>query len=429
MPTDRFLIRNGVVIDTEPMPHVRPGAEVLVENGQIAAVGPKLPDGGATVVDATDRIVLPGFVDTHRHTCQTVLRSIAVETDLANYLDLAVRRLAPAFTPDDVGAANLVGALECLDSGITTLQDFSHVQYTPEHTEAAVTALRSAGIRSVFGYAFPVFDADARSPEGVRRARRDLLADDTDLVTLALAPNGPSFGSMELAAEDWRLARELGVRLTTHIDSNETVPRPVAALREHGLLDGDTLYVHGNTLADDELRLIAESGGAMSIAPAVEARMGHGPAVVGRLRAAGVTTGLGVDVVTTVAGDMFSLMRATLLSGHDAGHTDLSAAEVLRMATQDGADAVGLGDRVGSLRSGKQADLVLLRADDVNLAGGLHDPVGAVVTAAHPGNVDTVLVAGRPVKRDGRVTGADLAKAVDAATRSAESLAVRASAR
>jgi cytosine/adenosine deaminase-related metal-dependent hydrolase len=129
--------------------------------------------------------------------------------------------------------------------------------------------------------------------------------------------------------------------------------------------------------------------------------------LIGRLRTAGATTALGVDVVTTVGGDMFSVMRAGLLSTYLVPGPHVSPGDILRMATLDGAVALGLGDEVGSLKVGKQADIVMLRADDVNLACA-HDPIGSVVTAAHPGNVDTVLVAGMVVKQNGKLVGHDL---------------------
>ncbi len=416
MAAQRVLLRNALVIDTEPDPSARPHTDVLIEGDRIAAVGAGLPDSGAMVVDATDRIVLPGFVDTHRHTWQTALRSVAVDADLGTYLHLVLGRMAPLHRPEDVHTATLAGALECLDSGITTLQDFSHIQYTPDHTSAAVSALREAGIRAVFGYGYPVFDADARRPDAVRKVRSGELSNDDALVTMALATVGPSHSPLDVVKDDWGLARELGVRIALHASGGA-----VATLAEHGLLGPDTLYVHGNTFADTELEQIAQSGGAVSVTPAVEARMGHGAPVIGRLRRAGVTTGLGVDVVTTVAGDMFSLMRAALLASHLGEGEPLTAAGALRMATIDGAAALGLADRVGSLRPGRQADLIVLRANDLNLAGA-HDPIGAVVTAAHPGNVDTVLVAGRAVKRDGQLLHSGLSGLTHALTSAARRL-------
>ncbi|RZS45165.1 cytosine/adenosine deaminase-related metal-dependent hydrolase [Herbihabitans rhizosphaerae] len=422
MTTDRTLLHDALVIDTEPEPVARPHTDVLIEGDTIAAVGPDLPSAGATVIDCTDRIVLPGFVDTHRHTWQAVLRGIAVDIDLGTYIDLVPRTLAQRFRPSDVYAGTLAGALECLDAGVTTLFDFSHIQNTPEHTDAAVAALRASGIRALFGYGYPFTGEAADHLAGLRRARRELFAEPAGLVTLAAAPHGPSYTPIEVVEQDWRHAREHGIRITVHIGRGPVAARPVEALRERGLLGPDVTFVHGNDLADDELRMIADTGGSMAVTPAVEAQMGHGAPTLGRLRAAGVTTGLGVDVVTTVAGDMFTLMRAALLTSQLDGRP-CTASDVLRLATLDGAAAIGMADEVGSLRPGKRADVVLLRADAVNLAGGRHDPIATVVTSAHPGNVDTVLVGGRPVKRDGLLLTADLAGALTAAGASADRLA------
>src|ERR1700748_739787 len=150
LPTpDRLLLRRGCVIDTEPSIVVRPETDVLVEKGRIAAVGPDLPTAGAMVLDVADRIVLPGFVDTHRHTWQAVLRGVAVDSDLGGYVSKVLGGFAPRFHAADVRTANLAGALECLDAGITTLPDFSSIQYTPDHSDAAGSGLLSAGIRAV----------------------------------------------------------------------------------------------------------------------------------------------------------------------------------------------------------------------------------------------------------------------------------------
>ncbi|QMU67342.1 amidohydrolase family protein [Streptacidiphilus sp. P02-A3a] len=410
---ESFLLRNGLVIDTEPEPSAHPGWDVLIEDGRIAAVGPNLRiPAGTTVLDASDRIVLPGFVDTHRHVWQAVLRSIAVDVDLPDYFQLVRQQLGPRFRPEDVRAANLLGSLECLDAGVTTVQDFAYARadrvqsdgFVPgfdlDYAEAALDGTRAAGVRAVFGYLLT-----PQHQDDVRRARE--LVGGESLITMAAASLGPSNQKLDAIEADWRLADELGLPIVTHVASGPVNDRPIEVLREHGLLRPNTLYVHGNSLADDELAMIADSGSAVSITPAVEARLGHGGPLIGRLRAAGVTTGLGVDVVTTVGGDMFSVIRAGLLTSYLVPGPHLTPADLLRMATLDGARALGLGDRVGSLKVGKQADIVLLRAGDLNLAG-THDPIGSVVSAAHPGNVDTVLVAGRIVKQGGRLLHHDL---------------------
>jgi cytosine/adenosine deaminase-related metal-dependent hydrolase len=244
-----------------------------------------------------------------------------------------------------------------------------------------------------------------------------------------MAVRGPEFSSLELAAVDWGLARELGLPVTVHVGGGlRGAGRHIAALAERGLLGPDTTYVHCNLLADDELDAIAAAGGRASVAPEVEANMGHGPAATARLRARGIPTGLSADVCTNVGGDLFGAMRvalalargeahaAALAAGTALDRVPLTAGDVLAMATIEGARAIGLDDRIGSLDPGKQADVLLLRTDTPTMAP-VTDPVAAAVVAAGVREVDGVLVAGRWVKRDGRLLR-DVGSVLDRAARS-----------
>jgi 5-methylthioadenosine/S-adenosylhomocysteine deaminase len=417
-----ILIKGGCVVDMRPGPVVLRDTDVHVVDATIAAVGRGLDAPCAEVIDARHRVVLPGFVDTHRHGWQSVLRAAALDVDLGGYLDRVAGRLAPALDPADVATASLLTGLECLDAGITTVQDHAHIAYTPEHAAAVVEGLQASGVRAVFGYGRPILDEPRPwRAEDVRRVRTDVLPDDDALVTMLLAAVGPSYAPVEEVVGEWGLARELGLRIAVHVGAGPVAQRPVARLRELGVVAPGTLYVHGNSLPDDELRLIADTGGALSITPAVEARMGHGAPTLGRVHALGVPAGLGVDVVTTVPGDMFSVMRAAALTVDASGGERVPMADVLAAATIGGATALGMADRIGSLRTGAQADVVLLRTDAVGVAGA-HDPVGVAVNA-HPGLVDTVLVAGRVVKRDGRLLHPGVAEVVAAANGVARRLA------
>lgn len=389
----RLLLRNALLIDTEPRPVVRRGHDLLIDGAVIAATGPGLAAGDATVVDASDLIVLPGFVDAHRHTWQTALRGLAADLDLAGYMRMINGGIAARYSDADVFTGTLAGTIEALASGITTIQDYSHIQRTPAHADAAVAALRESGVRAVFAYGAPVFGPPL-DPGQVRRLHGELPA---GRVGLALAPLGPSFMPMDDARRDWALAAELGLRIFTHMTGTPPGATPIGDLLAEGLLGPDMTFVHGNALADDDLDRIAAAGAAVVVCPGVEARMGHGAPMTGRLADRSIVTGLGVDIVTAVAGDMFSLMRATLLAAQFGVGRRVTPAEVLWMATQGGAVACGLGDVVGSLTPGKQADLVLLRASDPGLLGGLHDPISTVVASAHPGNIARVLVAGDDV--------------------------------
>ncbi|MEV6269832.1 amidohydrolase family protein [Kribbella sp. NPDC051936] len=405
----RLLLKGGTVIDTHPEVVVRRDTDVLIEDGRIAAVGPGL-EVDAEVIDARERIVLPGFVDTHRHLWQTALRGIAVDAGLGTYFERVLGAYGSRFRPEDVAAGNLVGALECLDAGITTVQDYSHVQRTPDHADAALDALERSGIRAVFGYGPSPLSGGAVEAGEMRR----VLARRSGRLGLAVAAIGPSFAPFETVRADWELADSLDVPVVVHISSSSDTPDPVTRLRDAGLARPTTLYVHGNNLPDSELKVIAETGAAVSATPTVEARMEMGQPLAGRLRAAGVDFSLGIDVVTTAGGDMFRAMHEVL----SLGYPTFSAAEILQLATSAGARALGLPD-VGSLAVGNQADVILLRATDLNLAGGLHDPVATVVTSAHPGNVDTVLVAGTPVKRDGHIISTSLPDALSELAESA----------
>lgn len=400
----RRLLKGGTVIDTFPEVVARPATDVLIEDGRIAAVAPGL-DVDAEVIDATGCIVLPGFVDTHRHLWQTALRGITVDADLGVYFERVLGGYGARFRAEDVAAGNLVGALECLNAGITTVQDYSHVQRSPEHADAALDSLERSGIRAVFGYGPSPLSSGAVDAGEMRR----IMSRRSERLGLAVAAIGPSFVPFETVRADWELADSLGVPVVVHISSSSQTPDPITQLRDAGLTRPDTLYVHGNNLPDSELKVIAETGAAVSVTPTVEARMEMGQPLGGRLRAAGVDFSLGIDVVTTSGGDMFRAMHELLALGYKT----FSAADVLQLATVHGARALGLTD-VGSLAVGNKADVVLIRSTDINLVGGLDDPVATVVTAAHPGNVDTVLVGGTPVKRDGQLISTSLTAAVDA---------------
>ncbi|GAB1516564.1 amidohydrolase family protein [Actinophytocola sp. KF-1] len=391
-----LLIRGGTAVDTDPVSVRR--ADVLVEDGRIAAVAPGLaaPDG-AEVVDATGTLVLPGFVDTHRHTWQAGIRAVGPDLTFPGYLDLVLTTLAPRYQPVDVHAGTLAGALECLDAGITTLVDWSHIQHTPDHTDAALDALGEAGIRAVFGYCV--------SQPDVAAARR-VLDRTGGLVTMAMAPYGPEIVSEEQALREWRVARELDLPVTVHMGGHgaASAERGLDFLRRNGFLGPRTNYAHGNSYSDDALSAIADSGGTIAVSPVVEAELGLGAPVTARAVAAGVPTGLGADTVVSGPGDMFSLMRSAYAFARLDG-TGFTTRDALRAATVDGAKAACLDD-LGSLRPGNHADLVLLRTDLP-----AHDPVGAIVLSLDTRAVDTVIVGGRVVKRDGRFVDAKWTKA------------------
>jgi cytosine/adenosine deaminase-related metal-dependent hydrolase len=424
----RTLIKGGTVVTVDAKLGDYEAGEVLVENGAIVAVGANLGVSEAEVIDATDCLVLPGLIDTHRHTWQALFRNIGSDWTLAHYFTGLHGTLSGHYRPADTYAANLIGTLEALDSGITTLLDWSHNLNTPEHADAALDALVETRARVVFAHGGghrhwqPVSEL-AHPADDVRRLRHGRLSSDDALVTLCLAPRGNQFATIEVTERDWRLAAELGLRISCHAGDGEWGKnRPIAQLAQRGMLDPTMTFVHCNTLADDELRMMADAGCTASISPDIELQMGHGWPATGRLLEAGIRPSLSIDVCCSNGGHLFGTMRATIGTergfdnerARERGEASVSTMEltcrdVLEFATIEGARACGFDAKIGSLTPGKRADVIVVRADSFGMTP-MNNPVGAFVYNAHPGLVDTILVDGVVVKRAGVLVGVDQAR-------------------
>jgi len=419
--TRRTVIRGADILTMDPALGDLAGADVLVEDGRIAAIGRLPPVQGADLVDATGLVMLPGFVDTHRHTWQTVLRSALPDADVAEYATTVLDGFAPHFRPEDVYAANHLGALAALDAGITTLLDWSHIMNSPDHADEAVRGLADAGIRAVFAHGAPGlgrddwFGADNTNlhPADIRRVRDTHFSSDDQLLTMAMALRGPELSSMESTEHDLRLGRELGLRISVHVGMGALGPlcRAVERLDAAGLLADDTTYIHCSNLTPNALARLVDTGGTFSISAAVEATLGLGSPPFDRLAALGARPSLSADIETASAGDMFSQLRAAWAVARLAGHARLAGGDdaglptvrdLLASATVEGARACGLDGKIGSVTVGKEADLVLLDLSRLNVAPA-NDPAGAIVQAADTSNVAGVFVAGVPVKLSGRL--------------------------
>ncbi len=429
----RTLIRGAYVLSQDPKIGELQDADVLIEDDKIAAVGKNLSAEGAEVIDATGDIVIPGFIDTHRHTWETSIRTCAPDYTLGAYFAGILDKFAPAYRPEDVYAANQWGALECANAGITTLVDWSHIMNTPAHADAAIKGLQDAGIRSVFAFGFPNtslqtwwfgpdYAGSVERIDGVdaHRIRSQVLSDDNALITMALATRGTNFCKPDVVRYEWELAKELGINITVHVamDRFGYTKGQLRVLKEMDLLYPNTTYIHSSHLNDDEWQMVADSGSNVSLAPQIELQMGHGWAPALKAEELGIPVGLSSDVATTAPSDQFTQMHAIFASERArrnsiAWDTDTDATElinvrqVLRWATIDGARVAGIGDRTGSITPGKKADLVIIDGGAVNVAP-IIDPVAAVVLAADISNVRTVFVDGAVKKQDGKLL-ADLA--------------------
>jgi 5-methylthioadenosine/S-adenosylhomocysteine deaminase len=429
--SDRKLLRGGRILSMDPEIGDLEQGDILIEDDRIAAVRPSI-ESDAEVIDASGHIVIPGFVDTHRHTWESAIRNCAPNATLDDYFVAVLDTYAPLYRPDDVYASNLAGALECLNAGITSLVDWSHINNTPDHPDAAIAALKETGIRSQYAYGsantslakYWFNSAEVIPADDVRRIRDTYFSSDDGLLTMALATRGPGFTQDQVVRAEWEMARELGLPVTVHVGMGRLAGRyaMVEQLDRLGLLGPDITYVHCCYFSDHEWQRVSDTGGTISIAAQVELQMGHGWPPVNKSYQFGLRPSLSIDVVTTVPGDMFTQMRAAFgaerarvnatcwEANTDAPENMLTARQMLEMATIHGAHVAGLEDKTGSLTPRKKADIVMIDAAGVNVAP-IIDPVAAVVLCADVSNVDTVIVDGVIRKRDGRLL-ADVAGAV-----------------
>jgi cytosine/adenosine deaminase-related metal-dependent hydrolase/ribose/xylose/arabinose/galactoside ABC-type transport system permease subunit len=411
--TSRTLFKGGTVLTLDRDLGDFATGDVLVEGDRIVAVGPNLSNGEVAVIDAAGMIVMPGFVDTHRHIWEGLLRNIGTDVPLegrSSYISHVLHKLAPAFRPEDAYMGNLVSALGAIDAGITTLLDWSHIQGSPAHTDAVIQALKDSGLRSVFAYGFPWWGKwEERQPSWFVRAANEHFASADQMMTLALAAPGPEFTDFEITRDHWKLARETGARITTHVGvGSYGLDRKVEEMGRAGLLGPDTTYIHCTTLNDTEIQMIVDTGGSVSLASPVEMMMGHGMPPIQKFLDRGLRPSLSVDVETNVPADMFNQMRSVLglqrTLAAAQGKEAIGARDVLAYATIEGARANGLDAKTGSLTPGKQADVIMLRTDRLNVTP-LNDPAMAIVVGMDTGNVDTVMIAGHVMKRGGRLEG------------------------
>lgn len=421
-----ILIRGGIVLTMDPALGDFPDGDVLVTGDRIAAVGPSLAVDDAEIIEASGRIVIPGLVNAHMHTWQTGLRGLVSNLTLLDYFRLIHRGLARAFRPEDIHIATLAGALGQINAGTTTLGDWCHNNPTPAHTDAAIDGLEESGIRALFLHGSPKPDPEPGQPHfsEIPHPRREVerllatrLTGRDRRVTLGLAVLGPHYSTLEVARADFRLGRELGLVTSMHQGGGPArAPGGWDVLEAEGLVGPGIDIVHGNDFSDDRIRRFADLGVSFTIAPENEMTQGHGVPITARVLAAGGRPSLGIDLESIVSGDLFTVARMAL-SGVRAAHVAAARAETglppeshsvttrdaLAWITRDSARALGLGDRIGSLTPGKQADITILDATQWNM-WPVHDPYSTVIMQAGIGNVETVLVGGRILKRDGRLT-------------------------
>ncbi|MBK3578813.1 amidohydrolase family protein [Streptomyces sp. MBT65] len=416
------VLRGGTVLPMDRARRVLSDTDVLVTGDRITAVGPRLavPEGTAEI-DASDGIVMPGMIDTHRHMWQTAMRGYGADWTLTQYFVWYYLEHGTAFRPEDVHAGNLLAAVEALDAGVTTVVDWSHGLQTVDHADAAVDALRAVPGRFVLAYG-NIQQAPAEwtaAPQFRDFVRRRITGDDMLGFQIAFDVTGdPAFPEKPA----FEVARELGVAVTTHAGVwGATNDDGIRLMHEHGFMTPETVYVHASTLSADSYHRIAATGGSVSVSTESEQSAGQGYPTTWAVRSHDIPVSLSMDTSVWWSGDLFSAMRTTLgadrarehLEAHAQGetvtHSALRADQVVEWATRGGARALGREHDLGSIEEGKKADLVLLKNDHSPVSFPLLNPYGHVAFQAQRGDVHTVIVDGRVVKHEHRLLDTDLA--------------------
>lgn len=415
------LVRQAIIITGTSEGTFR--GDLLLRDGHVAGVAPRLEAADAEVVDGSDYIVCPGFIDSHRHLWQSAFKGFVYDISLLDVFVNLYGAYSTAFRPEDIYAATLLGRLTALDAGVTTVLDWSHNISTTDMEDAGIQALRDAGGRSVFGHGYrgdrlvdiERYHDQPRTLEAAERTRKLLPDDDALLSSCYLGLEPGHLISVEACKREFEIARELGMRISIHINSlgaDNTHFASLEAMHAAGLLGDDVTYVHLTGSTDRGLGLIAETGGTASISPQVEAHVpSFTPPPTGRLLAAGIRPSLSLDSPAAGSEDFFSQMRSafdverTITKSGSEPRPDgyqLTLADVFEFATLQGARAIGQDHRLGTIAPGKVADLLFITTTSPHMLPVLQ-PLASVIFHATVSDIDTVLVHGKPVKRGGRL--------------------------
>jgi 5-methylthioadenosine/S-adenosylhomocysteine deaminase len=421
----RYVIRGGHVMSMDPQVGDFAQADVLIEGKKIIAVGPNLPAAGA-VIDARGKIVMPGFIDTHHHQFETALRSFLADGLLfndgkphgaINYFEHILGKFAPVYRPQDVYINELFGGLSQLDAGVTTVHDISQIHHSPQHSDAAIKGLADSGRRSVFGYFESAGNVPGNQyPADAARIKGQYFSSDDQLLSMSMG------GEIYLPGFEvaWALGRQLGLQVVAHIVGSFGMAPTFDALAASNQFGPDNLFIHMTGMSDMSWQKVKDAGAGVSLAVPIEMNMRHGMPPILKTLSLGIQPSLSVDVECTLTADMFTQMRSAMalqrafvnqmaLEQNNPPTLPelLTTRDVLRFATMEGARDLRLDRKTGSLTPGKEADIIILDAEAINVAP-LNVVPGAVVSLMERSNVETVIVAGKVRKWKGRLLDVDL---------------------
>ena len=425
----RIVLKGGIVLTLDRQVGDFAQADLLIEDGKIREVRPNIEvsTDAAAVVDASNRIIIPGFIDTHSHSYQGLVRNILANGLLnPDYNRDIQTTLTPVYSADDAYAGVLLSALGFIDMGTTAIVDISQCSHTPEHSDAMIRALNDAGIRAVYSYHRGAGDKH-QYPQDIKRLAKTHFNSKDQLLTLALTAN--------LNAGIYSLAREVGVQIVQHLVGKD-LNKQVTDLQQAGLMRPGDEYIHCIGINDATWKLLKDAGAEVSLCAPIDMTMGHGTPTIQEALDHNFRPSLSSDHGVNLTQDMFSLMRTTFqfqrLRAHErrrAGDKNspafLNCRDLLEFATIAGARCAQIDGKVGTLAPGKDADIVMLKADRLDI-WPLSNAYGTVVNFMHPGHVEAVFIGGKVKKWRGNLVGVDQARIVRMAQQARDAVMKRA---
>ena len=438
--TRTILFKGGTILTGDATDRVFKG-DLFVRDGRIEAIEPELSEEAETIIDARGCVLLPGFVQTHIHLCQTLFRGSSDDLSLIDWLKRRVWPMEAAHTPESLRASALLGVAELMRGGTTCALTMETVNYTEE----VFRVVEETGFRATIGKC--MMDAGEDVPRALHEETADSLAEALALaehwhgradgrLRFCFAPRFALSCTRRLLEEVAVLARERSLLVHTHASENRTEielveratgKRNIEYLHEVGLAAPHVVMAHCVHPNESELQILSATGTRVSHCPSSNLKLGSGIAPVTEMLARGISVSLGADgAPCNNRLDMLTEMRtAALLQKVTSGTEALPARQALRMATIEGARALGLEREIGSLETGKRADLLLLDMERLHLTPH-PEVVSAIVYGAQSADVRTVLIDGRIVLHEGELTTLDERQVIAEAGRQATLLYRRA---
>ncbi len=432
-----ILLKDGIVYSVDRQVGDFMKGDVLIQGKKIVSVGPNLAASAprnAVVVNAAGMIVMPGFIDTHHHQYEGILRSVIADgmwglpqdrLPERHYTSVIQQVFTPLYTPDEARIAELLSSLSQISAGVTTTVDTSQVQLTPEHTDACLAGLKESGRRCLFAYGPGGQNAASKFVPELTRLKKQYFSSDDQLLTLA--------ANTAVTPDLFRMARSLGVPTVSHCQGGN-LDEP--AIIKSGLMGPDHEYIHCTRISKELFKAIADTDGKVSIAAAIEMQMGHAHPPLQECLDLGIRPSLSVDVECNMTADAFTQMRTAFcwqramvnertIQGERNPPALLTCRDVIEFATFQGARCTHLDSKIGTLSPGKEADIIMLAANRINVAP-LNNVPGAIVTLMDTSNVDTVFIAGKVMKWQGQLVGVDVNRVIADANKAVGALIARA---